>query len=107
MRVAHDFQSKEENLLQMWARMLCTTGCEALQTLPHSLCSLTALTRLDLAGCTSLAWLPGGVQHLQALRELVLTRCSALSDLPAGVGSLPRLRVLDVGECAINNFVLS
>ncbi len=78
--------------------MFFPTGCEALQTLPHSIGALTNLQDLDMTGCASLSWLPASISALASLRQLSLARCVALADIPPGVSALTGLLSLDVGE---------
>lgn len=75
-------------------------GCEALETLPHSIGDLTSLRTLYLTGCGGVAWLPGSFSCLTALQRLSLAQCVSLAEVPR-VSALSRLVSLDVGERAI------
>ena len=51
---------------------VCITGCQSLETLPHSLGQLSQLTSLDMTGCHALAWLPGSIGHCQVSIQSII-----------------------------------
>lgn len=81
-------------------------GCEALETLPHSIGALTSLRTLDLTGCSSVAWLPGSLSCLAALQRLSLARCISLAELSPRMSALTSLVSLDVGEFTMPRFMV-
>jgi Leucine-rich repeat (LRR) protein len=65
-----------------------------LATVPASIGSLVALTRLDL-DYTAVTTLPEAIGNLRALKTLVLVGC------PLAPGELERIRALVPADCAV------
>ena len=78
---------------------MCISYCRGLSHLPHSLGSLTSLTRLVVVRCLELITLPHSLGSLSSLAWMELISVG-LRSLPESFGSLSSLRVLRIDDCS-------